>query len=185
VDMLSAFDVATEEFGRRLALVDPSSWELPTPCPSWDVHYLAAHVIGGNRFAGLVIEGVAASDAIERVMSSPQIGSDAVEAWNATAAVQRTAFCADGALERQVAHPVGEISGRTFLEFRIFDITLHAWDLARSIGVDDRLPPDLIDAVLGIVDSGPPGMGFGVTPLGLAPAHASPQERLLDLTGRV
>ncbi|MFN0089291.1 MAG: hypothetical protein ACKVWR_03330 [Acidimicrobiales bacterium] len=48
-----------------------------------------------------------------------------------------------------------------FLELRVFDIALHAWDLARSIGVDDLLAPDLVDAVLGVVESRPAGMGSG------------------------
>ncbi|MFN0092349.1 MAG: maleylpyruvate isomerase N-terminal domain-containing protein [Acidimicrobiales bacterium] len=69
-------DLATEEFGRRLALVGPSSWGLPTPCSLWDVHDLAAHVL----------DGMAASDAIERVMSSPQVGNDVMEAWKTTSA---------------------------------------------------------------------------------------------------
>jgi len=182
--MLRALDVATGEFGRRLALVGQSSWVLPTPCAPWDVHDLAAHVIGGNRFAASILDGMAASDAIERVMSSPQVGDDAIEAWGTTTASQRAAFHAVMALERPVDHPLGSISGGRFLEFRVFDITLHAWDLAHSIGVDEQLAPDLVDAVLGIVESGPPGMGFGITPLGRAPQHATPQARLLDLTGR-
>ena len=78
VDMLSALDAATDEFGRRLALVGEEEWSLPTPCAGWDVHYLAAHVIGGNRFADFILGGMTASDAIELVISSPQLGDDAI-----------------------------------------------------------------------------------------------------------
>jgi hypothetical protein len=38
--------------------------------------------------------------------------------------------------------------------------------------------------VLSIVESGPAGMGFGVAALGETDDTASPQARLLDLTGR-
>jgi hypothetical protein len=73
---------------------------------------------------------------------------------------------------------------RELLEFRVFDLTLHVWDLARAIGADDQIRPELVQAVLAIVANGPPGMGFGITALGLADAGAAPQPRLLDLTGR-
>jgi len=148
------------------------------------VHYLVAHVIGGNRFACHVLDGMSAMVAIERVMSSPQLGDDALGAWATTIAMQAAAFSVNGALERRIDHPPGEISGREFLEFRVFDITLHAWDLARSIGVDERLAPDLVEAVLKIVTSGPPGMGFGINALGRVASSASAQEKLLDQTGR-
>jgi uncharacterized protein (TIGR03086 family) len=184
VDILSALDAATDEFGRRLAFVNHDGWALPTPCPDWDVHYLAAHVIGGNRFAALVLDGTTASDAIDRVMSSPQLADDAIEAWATSSAAQTAAFRACAASERRVDHPLGEISARQFLEFRVLDIALHAWDLARSIGTDDQLAPDLVDVVLNIVENGPPGMGFGMVALGLTSVGASGQARLLDLTGR-
>ena len=125
-----------------------------------------------------------ATEAIEQVMSSPQLGDDAVEVWRSTSAMQAAAFHADAALSRPIDHPLGEISGRRFLDFRVFDITLHAWDLARSIGADERLDPDLVDVVLNIVENGPAGMGFGIAALGQVPATASTQARLLDLTGR-
>ena len=87
-------------------------------------------------------------------------------------------------MERRIDHPLGEISGREFLEFRVFDISLHAWDLARSIGANEQLAPDLVEVVLAIVENGPPGMGFGIVAVGRLPASASPLARLLDLTGR-
>lgn len=184
MDMLHALDVATNEFGKRLEGVDDHAWESPTPCAGWNVHFLVAHVVGGNRFAVLILDGMSAADAISEVMGSPQLGDDAVDAFAATAAAQRAAFRAPGALDRRVDHPLGDISGREFLEFRVFDVTLHAWDLARSIAADDTLAPELVDFVLRIVECGPPGMGFGLSPLGTTMSTSSAQSRLLDLTGR-
>jgi uncharacterized protein (TIGR03086 family) len=125
-----------------------------------------------------------AAAAIELVMSTPQLGDDAVEAWTTTGAAQVAAFREPGALSRPVDHPLGELTGEGFLRFRIFDISIHAWDLARAIGVDDELAPALVDAVLSIVEAGPPGMGFGIEPVGGDQPGASPQARLLALTGR-
>ena len=80
--------------------------------------------------------------------------------------------------------PYWDQIGATIVGRHVFDITLHAWDLARSIGASERLAPDLVDIVLDIVEHGPPGMGLGIVALGHAPADASPQDKLLDLTGR-
>ncbi|MCU1390998.1 MAG: hypothetical protein JWL72_4336 [Ilumatobacteraceae bacterium] len=184
MDIMSALDAATDEFGRRLALVSGDAWTHSTPCPDWDVHFLAAHVIGGNRFACQILGGMPAVEAIEQIMSSPQLGDDPHGAWASTCALQAAAFNAHGALERPIDHPLGQISGRQFLDFRVFDITLHAWDLARAVGANEQLSPDLVDVVLNIVENGPPGMGFGIAALGQVPENASAQAKLLDLTGR-
>ena len=60
MELLAALDAATEEFRRRLVLVGKSDWERSTPCPDWDVSYLVAHVVGGNRFAVSVLGGASA-----------------------------------------------------------------------------------------------------------------------------
>jgi uncharacterized protein (TIGR03086 family) len=183
MDLLKALDAATDEFGRRLELVG-EDWTRATPCPEWDVHYLVAHVVGGNRFAVLILGGMSASDAVDVVMSAPQLGDDPLRAWATTTTAQAAAFRPHTALDRPIDHPLGRITGRTLLEFRVFDITLHAWDLARAIGADERIGSDLVDAVLAIVENGPPGMGFGIAALGSTDETSSPQARLLDLTGR-
>ena len=184
MDLLNALDAATDEFGRRVALVRLHDWDRPTSCPDWDVYYLVAHVVGGNRFAVLILGGMDASDAIGEVMSVPQLGGDALWAWATTSAAQVAAFRAENALDSPLDHPLGEITGREFLEFRVFDVTLHAWDLARAMGTEDQIGHDLVDAVLHIVENGPSGVGFGIKASGATDANAPPQARLLDLTGR-
>ena len=57
MDLLDGLDLAVAEFRRRLVEVDAESWTRPTPCDGWDVRYLVAHVVGGNRFAQLVLDG--------------------------------------------------------------------------------------------------------------------------------
>jgi uncharacterized protein (TIGR03086 family) len=181
IDDLDALDIATSEFGRYLAGVSAEQLVLPTPCEEWNVGYLIAHVVGGNRFAGLVLDGRSSSDAIEQIMSTAQLGERPSEDFAWTAA-ERRRFRAPGGLERSVDHPLGRISTRRFLGFRIFDCTLHAWDLATAIGADARLDPDLVDSVLRIVRSEPVGMGFGVEPS--SAIDDEPQQQLLALTGR-
>jgi len=128
--------------------------------------------------------GMSASDAMTEVMSRRQLSADALGDYRATSAAQLAAFHVDDAAEQQIDHPVGEIPVSEFLKFRVFDMALHSWDLARALAADAELPPELIETVLAIIESGPPGMGFGISALGVASPTSSPLERLLDLTGR-
>jgi uncharacterized protein (TIGR03086 family) len=184
MELLAALHAATEEFRQRLVQVGPSDWARPTPCPEWDIRYLAAHTVGGNRFAVAVLGGLRAADAVAQVMSAPQLTDDAMSAWHTSSAAQLNAFGTEGVLESRVDHPLGSITGREFLAFRVFDVTLHGWDLARALGVDDQIRPELVEVVLDIVKKGPPGMGFGIAALGTANPDSPPQDQLLDLTGR-
>jgi uncharacterized protein (TIGR03086 family) len=52
-------------------------------------------------------------------------------------------FAEPDALDRVAHHPVGNRSGLDLLRMRTLDLTLHAWDLARSLGLDETLDPEL------------------------------------------
>ena len=187
MDLRTALGNATGEFGRRLALVGQGrlgqdDWARPTPCTEWDVHYLTAHVVGGNRFAVMILGGMSSGDAIEQVMSQSQLGDDPFGSWAITSGAQLAAFEPDDALELLVDHPIGTMTGRRFLELRVFDLTLHAWDLARAIDADEQLAADLVDTVLDLVEHG--AVGRGLTHPDTDKPDATPQERLLALTGR-
>ena len=54
-DSLAALDLASVAFRDHLAAVMGEDWTAATPCTDWDVHYLVAHVVGGNRFASMVL----------------------------------------------------------------------------------------------------------------------------------
>lgn len=184
LDLLSALDAASDEFRRHLALVGDDQWTAATPCTDWDVHYLAAHVVGGNRFASLVLAGGTAEEAMHAVMGSPQLGTNPLGAFVETSAEQRELFIQPGALDRLVDHPLGELTAERFLTMRVFDIALHSWDLAIAIGCDGELEPALAEYVLDIVLNEAPGMGFGIEPCGDVGPEATAMERLLDLCGR-
>jgi hypothetical protein len=36
-------------------------------------------------------------------------------------------------------------------DFRIMDVTLHAWDLARAIGADEQIQDELVEHVYGVL----------------------------------
>jgi uncharacterized protein (TIGR03086 family) len=181
---LAALELASDQFSEHLAAVSPEQWTAPTPCPDWDVHYLVAHVVGGNRFAAMVLEGMSSSAATEAVMSTPQLGDEPLLSFGGSADEQHRLFEDAVARHQLVSHPLGDLDAERFLAMRVFDIALHAWDLATAIGRSGDLGNPLAEHVLSIVQREAPGMGFGIEPCANASPHATPMERLLDLSGR-
>lgn len=184
MELLDALDLAVAEFRRRLVDVPDGAWSRPTPCAGWDVRYLVAHVVGGSHFAVLVLDGASAEEAMGVVLRETSIGAQPIDDHDDIARRQRAAFRRTGALEALVDHPGGPITGREFLGMRVFDVAVHAWDLARAVDADDRLDPDLVQTVLDVLDAMPTGPGFGIVPIGVATGADSPQVQLLDRCGR-
>lgn len=184
MNQLDALDLATHEFSRRLALINPDQWDNPTPCTDWDVHYLVAHVVGGNRFASLILNGATVEKAIASIMGTPQLGDEPDQDFAVSTTDQGREFRVPGRLTALVDHPLGAMAGTRFLSFRIMDIALHAWDLAIGINADATLNDELVDVLHQIIKSEDGDMGFGINALNEADPNASAQDRLLDLMGR-
>ena len=136
---------ATAGYGRRLAAIRAEQWAQPSVCGDWTVKDLADHVLGGNRFAVPLLTGVPRtrhSSMRWRAASMPT----RVHLRRKRGAANRC-FSSPGALDAVVHHPDGDISGRTFLGYRLGDLLLHGWDLARSTGGDDDLDDELVPDV--------------------------------------
>ena len=105
------------------------------------------HIVGGNRFAVALLDGATTDQAMAAARTGRFEGEPVLERYDETAAAQLAAFEADGALDRIVHHPAGDMPGATFIGFRARDLLLHGWDLARSTGGDESLPDDLAEAI--------------------------------------
>jgi uncharacterized protein (TIGR03086 family) len=137
---------ALAEFDRRVVLVRPEQWSDPTPCTEWDVRTLVCHVTDAQRWVPHFLAGGSVKDAGDRFTGDP-LGDDPVAAWRAASGAARRAFEADGALDRPVALPGGPTSARDYIWTTTVGLTVHAWDLARGIGADDRLDHELVRRV--------------------------------------
>jgi hypothetical protein len=85
-----------------------------------------------------------------------------------------------------VHHHAGDCLGGDLLKRRIVDNAVHAWDLARSIGADDRLDAELVSALhdrLLLEGTGLVADHFAKPTMELG-SDANQQDRLLDLVGR-
>jgi uncharacterized protein (TIGR03086 family) len=177
---------AGEGFVQRLAIVQPDQWTAPTPCTEWDVRALVNHVVGANRRYTLLLHGATAAE-VDATRTVDHLSVDPVASFVTTAAELNAAFHEPGALARTAHHPVmGERTGAELLAMRVLDVAVHTWDLARAIGADESLDPDVTAFSLSLRDTFEAGResgSFARRP-GHTPDHVSAQTRLLHLLGR-
>jgi uncharacterized protein (TIGR03086 family) len=182
-----ALDTAAGEFAKRLCAVRADHWSLPTPCDQFDVAALVAHVIGGNRLATALLRGATRDEAVA-VFSSTVVGPKPVEDFNGAYRTMVDTLRKPGVLERTVDHPMGTIPARQLFNFRVADLGLHAWDLARAIGADEILAEALVAELWTQISPMKPIIAttgvFGAGPSGAVGPEAPLQTQLLDLTGR-
>lgn len=143
VDLSAAFD-STMGVLRK---VEPHDLGKPTPCKSWDVAALINHIVSAARWWAVMVSGDAGLGAAEGADFAVD-GGDFVAAYEESIRVTLGAFAAEGAAERMVTAPFGEFPGAVLAKFAATDQFTHGWDLARAIGLDTGLAPDLATALL-------------------------------------
>jgi uncharacterized protein (TIGR03086 family) len=188
MDLMEALDRAADGFSRRLQSAPDGAWGNPTPCSEWDVRALVLHVVGGCHMTVALLDGASSEESMQAARAAAAAATDLPAAFAAGAAAQRAAFHRPGALDGVVHHVVGDLPAPMLLGFRTADMLLHSWDLARGLGVDDALDPEVLEVVWGF--SAPMGEGlrasgrFGDGASGSVPGDAPLQTRLLDIHGR-
>jgi hypothetical protein len=83
-----------------------------------------------------------------------------------------------------VHHRLGDRSGAELLVMRVIEHAVHGWDLARSVGADDEIDPEVTRLLLGTFDANPGLLARTSFAPAQPPADADPRRRLLVLTGR-
>jgi uncharacterized protein (TIGR03086 family) len=136
---------AVEEFGARVKAVGDDQWELPTPCSDWNVRQLVNHLVYENRWTVPLIGGSTIAEVGDRY-EGDLLGDRPKAAWDESSEEAVRAVQADGALDRIVDLSSGPTPAREYVSQLFADHLIHAWDLARAIGADDRLDPELVAA---------------------------------------
>ncbi|MFJ9776198.1 TIGR03086 family metal-binding protein [Kitasatospora sp. NPDC101157] len=178
------YSEALAAFDERVRLITPDRWDSPTPCADWSVRDLVNHLTAEQLWVPELLMGTTTGEVGSR-FDGDVLGDDPVAAWAAAAEAARRAWEVPGATELTVHLSFGDVSGQDYLDQLTTDLVIHAWDLAEGIGKHTRLPGDLVDFALGEVaghgDLASSGMFDPPLPV---PEGASPQTRLLALTGR-
>jgi uncharacterized protein (TIGR03086 family) len=183
-DTIEAYRRAVSEFGARVRAVESDQWKLPTPCTDWDVRDLVGHLVNEERWAAPLLAGSTIEEVGDR-FEGDLLGDDPPAAWE-DAAAEATAAAEQDVLGRTVHVSFGDITGEEYLCQLTTDHVIHAWDLARAIGGDERLDPELVDFVFRYLE---PKAGqwrqmgaFG--PAVEAPSGGDQQTRMLAIAGR-
>jgi uncharacterized protein (TIGR03086 family) len=136
---------AVEEFDARVRAVGDDQWGLATPCSDWNVRQLVNHLVYENRWTVPLMGGGTIAEVGERY-EGDLLGDDPRGAWDESSKEAVQSVLADGALERVVDTSSGPTPAREYVSQLFADHLIHAWDLARAVGADERLDPELVDA---------------------------------------
>jgi len=183
--LLGLFEASSDTFDDKLHQVPTDGWGNPTPCTEWDVHTLVNHVVSEHRWVEPLMAGKTIAD-VGTELDGDLLGDDPTAAWHHATGPSHAAFAEPGAMDSTVHLSYGDERAGAYCEQLIFDNVVHAWDLARGAGVDDTLPPDLVDWAIGWVTpilpmltaSGAFGQVLEVSD------DADAQTRLLAMVGR-
>lgn len=118
-------------------------WNRSTPCSEWDVRTLVNHLVYEDRWAPHLAKGETVEQVGDRY-DGDQLGDDPKAAWTDALAGAIAAFREPGVLERTVHLSFADVPGAEYLSQLTGDHLIHAWDLARAIGADDTLDPELV-----------------------------------------
>lgn len=145
---------------------------------------VVAHVVVGDAQIPILLGG----GSVERVeeFDPGVLGANPLASWRGTALAAIRAFARPGALTERYAHPIGHITGRRIIGFRITDSLVHGWDIARACGRDVLLDPEIADYCLDFwqpMASTLASSGFFAPIVPPAPGADAPS-RLLALLGR-
>ena len=183
----SGLQHASDDFAATVRLVGADQWELPTPCDGWTVRDVVGHVAAGCRMAETLAAGGTRNDAIT-VLGIDHLGDDPVGAIDAALAAQLDAFSRPDVATHVFQHPAGDMPGAQVQRFRLGDLLVHQWDLARAIGADETLDDELVREVWDGISPMIPMLAtsgvFGSGPSGMVTDEAPLQTRLLDAMGR-
>jgi uncharacterized protein (TIGR03086 family) len=175
---------SVEDFGSRVMAIGPDAWEQPTPCSDWNVRDLVRHLVYEELWAPPLLAG-ATIDEIGDRFEGDILGADPQVAWKEAAAAALAA-ATDDSLGRTVHLSFGDFPGAEYLGQITADHVIHAWDLARGIGGDERLAPDLVQFVYDFMaPQVEQWAAAGVfAPAVSVPDDADVQTKLLAMTGR-
>lgn len=164
----AVWQLAAAKWSEVFAQVGDDQWAATTPCEGWTVRDLVDHCMHWQGVAAQTFGGGAAP------------GDD----WG-TIQPALAAGLADPANLEGVSEALGGMPKHQMAGLATADLLIHSWDLARSIGADETLPAEAVEAVM----MGLQRMGDGMRGTAFGEAvevadDASAQDKLIAFSGR-
>ncbi|GAA1631683.1 TIGR03086 family metal-binding protein [Catellatospora bangladeshensis] len=155
----------------------------PTPCGDWTLGQLLGHMIGHNRGFAAAAAGRPTVPAVWDDLTPP---ADPRKAYADSVTLVTKAFSDRTLLDRKIeVYGYGTFTAPTVLGMHFVDFLVHGWDVAKAIGADAALDPELSAAAMKIALRWPtdrPSKAFGV--MVEPPADSSTGDRLVAYLGR-
>jgi uncharacterized protein (TIGR03086 family) len=143
MNISAMFRGAVEEFDARVRQIGTHQWQAVTPDEDWSVRDLVNHIVGEDLWAPPLLAGSTIAEVGDR-FDGDVLGAEPQAAWAAASAEAVRAVEQDGAMNRIVHLSFGDFPGREYTLQLSADHLIHAWDLARAIGADERLDARLV-----------------------------------------
>lgn len=184
--LLARHAEALDVFTDRVHRVTADQWEASTPCTEWTVRDLVNHLTAEQLWVPSLVRDGESVASVGTAFDGDVLGSDPAAVWDSAAEGARAAFAAPGALDRTIELSYGPAPAAHYLGQMITDLVVHAWDLARGIGADERLPRRLVD--FAVREVSPYAADLAKSGLFAEPVQPPPdadvQTKLLCLMGR-
>jgi uncharacterized protein (TIGR03086 family) len=144
-DIAEIHRIASEGLLANVERIGDDQWELPTPNTEWNVRALVEHLVGGTVWVAPLLAGQTIAQVGDR-FDGDLVGDDPKEAFRKASAEAVAAALEPGAMERIVHISSGPTLAADYILERVADAGMHTWDLARALGIDETLHPDVVAA---------------------------------------
>jgi uncharacterized protein (TIGR03086 family) len=135
----------------RILATPTGHWDAPSPCEGWTARDVVAHVINGHRGILAMVNGTPpeAADGVGTcaMADAPEVepGADLGIAFRRCRDAMTTMLTdPDQAARRLPGGPLGPVPVEQAVDIiGGLELLVHTWDLARAVGGDERLDPEL------------------------------------------
>jgi uncharacterized protein (TIGR03086 family) len=175
----TSYESAATALAAVLDAVPAEGWAVPSPCAGWSARDVLAHLVDTQRD---FLTGHGAD-----LGPAPDVDGGPVAAWR-----DHAKRVADALSDEEFAataydgHFGPTTIGATFEQFYVWDVLVHRWDIAASVGADAGLTEGELDRI----ESGADSFGDALYMDGIcrpgvdAPADAGRPARVLARLGR-
>lgn len=180
---------AIDNYQQAVAIFDGyvakiKDWNAPTPDDEWSVRDLVNHVTAEDLWVKELVEGKTVEEVGNR-LDGDILGDDPAATWK-QASQEAVEVFASAPLDFKVSLSRGPVPVEVYAEEMFGDHLIHAWDLAKAIGADTKLPDELVRAGYDFFqrEAEKWRAGGAFKEAVKLPDNASLQNKLLALTGR-
>jgi uncharacterized protein (TIGR03086 family) len=147
MDEVATMQRVIELTGAVVDNIEPEQLDNQSPCEAWTVRDVLNHIVAGAEvFSRCVRDGSLSDQEFAEITTSDRLGDDYKGSFHRAADEANAAFAIPGAMDRIVQMPFGEMPASMAVNVAIFDVTTHAWDLAKGTGQSTDFDPEIVSA---------------------------------------